>query len=284
LRGLSFRPTSRSNRIGTTRRFISRASSFINLTRLPRLDLTPTDRQKELEIILKEGCIEVAKLAELTGVSKVTLRSGLDRLEEKGIVRHEKGQVYPGSSDDINNRLTYHYDTKRKIAHRASELVREGEAVMIESGSCCAILAEELTINKRKVRIITNSAFIGQLPRAKLVLLGGDYQNDAQVMVGPITRQCAQGFTVDKLFIGTDGFSENGFSGKDHLRAETVRSMVQQAREVIILTESEKFSKRGLVPLLPFSEIGSVFTDNLIPVEKEAFLAEQGIKVYKVEL
>jgi DeoR/GlpR family transcriptional regulator of sugar metabolism len=248
-----------------------------------------SERQKKiLEIIVKEGCVEVAKLAELTGVSKVTLRSDLDRLEEKGIVRHEKGQVYPGSSDDINNRLTYHYDTKRKIAHRASELVREGEAVMIESGSCCAILAEELTINKREVRIITNSAFIAayirQLPRAKLVLLGGVYQNDAQVMVGPITRQCAQGFTVDKLFIGTDGFSENGFTGKDHLRAETVRSMAQQAREVIILTESEKFSKRGLVPLLPFSEIGSVFTDNLIPAEKEAFLVEQGIKVYKVEI
>jgi DeoR/GlpR family transcriptional regulator of sugar metabolism len=247
------------------------------------------ERQKKiLDLIAKEGCIEVARLAELTGVSKVTLRSDLDRLEEKGIVRHEKGQVSPGSSDDINNRLTYHYATKRKIAHLASELVGDGEAVMIESGSCCAILAEELTINKREVRIITNSAFIAayirRLPRAKIVLLGGDYQNDAQVMVGPIARQCVQGFTVDKLFIGTDGFSENGFTGNDHLRAETVRSMAQQARAVIILTESEKFSKQGLVPLLPLSEIGSVFTDNLIPPEKEAFLSEQGIKVYKVEI
>jgi DeoR/GlpR family transcriptional regulator of sugar metabolism len=247
------------------------------------------ERQKKmLEIIAREGCIEVARLAELTGVSKVTLRSDLDRLEEKGIVRHEKGQVYPGSSDDINNRLTYHYDTKRKIAHRASELVKDGEAVMIESGSCCAILAEELTVNKREVRIITNSAFIAayirRLPRAKIVLLGGDYQNDAQVMVGPIARLCAQGFTVDKLFIGTDGFSENGFTVNDHLRAETVRSMAQQAREALILTESEKFSKQGLVPLLPFNKIGSVFTDSLIPPDKEAFLAGQGIKVYKVEI
>ncbi|MDR2247788.1 MAG: DeoR/GlpR family DNA-binding transcription regulator [Treponema sp.] len=247
------------------------------------------ERQKKiLEIIAQKGCIEVAKLAEMAEVSKVTLRSDLDRLEERGIVRHEKGQVYPGSSDDINNRLTYHYDTKRKIAYRASELVRDSEAVMIESGSCCAILAEELTVNKREVRIITNSAFIAayirRLPQAKIVLLGGDYQNNAQVMVGPITRQCAQGFTVDKLFIGTDGFSQNGFTGNDHLRAETVRSMARQAREVIILTESEKFSKQGLVPLLPFSEIGSVFTDDLIPPEKEAFLSEQGVKVYKVEL
>jgi DeoR/GlpR family transcriptional regulator of sugar metabolism len=87
-----------------------------------------------------------------------------------------------------------------------------GEAVMIESGSCRAILAEELVLNRRDVRIITNSAFIAayirRLPRARIVLLGGDYQSESQVMVGPITRLCVQTFTVDKLFIGAGGFAE----------------------------------------------------------------------------
>jgi DeoR/GlpR family transcriptional regulator of sugar metabolism len=189
----------------------------------------------------------------------------------------------------MNNRLTYHYDTKRKIAQAASRLVRDREAVMIESGSCCAILAEELTVNRRDVRIITNSAFIAayirKLPQAKIVLLGGDYQNEAQVMVGPVTRLCSQGFTVDKLFIGTDGFSEKtGFTGNDHLRSETVRDMTKQATQVIILTESEKFSKQGLAPLLPFGGISQVITDSAIPPEKERFLTEQHIKVHKVAL
>ena len=247
-----------------------------------------SERQKKiLEIVAGENRIEVAKLAVLLDVSKVTLRKDLDRLEEKGIIRHEKGQVSPGSSDDINNRLTYHYDTKRKIARKAAELVDDGEAVMIESGSCCAILAEELTVNKRECRIISNSAFIAayirRLPHARIVLLGGDLQNDSQVMVGPVTRQCAANFTVDKLFIGADGFSESsGFTGKDHMRAETVRDMARQANKVIILTESEKFSKQGLVSLLPFNNIAAVITDNAIPAETERFLISQGISVYKV--
>ena len=245
-------------------------------------------QNKILEIISRVNRIEVAKLAEIIGVSRVTLRSDLDRLEEKGIIGHEKGEVFPGSSDDINNRLTYHYDAKHKIAQAACGLVHDGEAVMIESGSCCAILSEELTVKRRGIRIITNSAFIAayirRLPQAKIILLGGDYQNDAQVMVGPIARLCVQGFNVDRLFIGTDGFSENGFTGKDHLRSEIVRDMAKQAREVIILTESEKFSRQGLVPLLPFSSVSTVFTDNLIPPDKESFLSGQGIKVHKVEI
>jgi DeoR/GlpR family transcriptional regulator of sugar metabolism len=246
-------------------------------------------RKKILEIITRKGRIEVARLAELMEVSKVTLRKDLDRLEEKGLLRHEKGRVFSGPADDINNRLTYHYDTKRRIAQAACRLVQDGEAVMIESGSCCAILAEELTLNKRDVRIITNSAFIAayirKLPQAKILLLGGDYQNEAQVMVGPIARQCVQGFTVDKLFIGTDGFSEkSGFTGNDHLRSETVRDMARQAAQVIILTESEKFSRQGLVPILPFGGISQVITDSSIPPEKERFLIERKIRVGKVPL
>jgi DeoR/GlpR family transcriptional regulator of sugar metabolism len=146
------------------------------------------ERQKKLLDAIATGeRIEVAKLAEMLGVSTVTLRKDMDHLKEKGIIRHEKGYVSPGSSDDINNRLSYHYETKRKIARAAAELVKDGEAVMIESGSCCAILAEELAYNRRDVRIITNSAFIAayirRLPYAKIVLLGGDYQNESQVMV-----------------------------------------------------------------------------------------------------
>jgi DeoR/GlpR family transcriptional regulator of sugar metabolism len=104
-------------------------------------------------------------------------------------------------------------------------------------------------------------------------------------MVGPIARQCALGFTVEKLFIGTDGFSkDSGFTGNDHLRSETVRDMAKQAAQVVILTESEKFSRQGLVPLLPFSSIDRVITDSAIPPEKERFLTERGVSIYKVQL
>jgi DeoR/GlpR family transcriptional regulator of sugar metabolism len=247
-----------------------------------------SERQKKiLETITAEDRVEVSALAGMMNVSRVTIRKDLDMLEEKGLVRHERGMVLPGSSDDINNRLSYHYDKKRRIAQAAAELVEDGETVMIESGSCCAILADELVRCKRDLTIITNSAFIAayirRLPQAKIILLGGDYQNEAQVMVGPIARQCAGGFSVDKFFIGADGFSEKmGFTGKNHLRAETVRDMAKQARRVIVLTESEKFSKQGIVPLLPSRSIGTLITDCAIPPKTESLLGDAGVTILKV--
>ena len=58
---------------------------------------------------------------------------------------------------------------------------------MIESGSCCAILADTIASEKRDVTIVTNSAFIAGYIRDKkntnVILLGGAYQKDSQVMV-----------------------------------------------------------------------------------------------------
>ena len=64
------------------------------------------------------------------------------------IVR-EHGFATLNSSDDINNRLAYHYDIKQRIAKLAVESIEDGETVMIESGSCCALVALEIAQTKR---------------------------------------------------------------------------------------------------------------------------------------
>lgn len=243
---------------------------------------------KILEKMTREHRMEVARLAELMGVSQVTMRKDLDALEARGLIKREHGYAILGSLDDIGNRLAFHYEVKRRIAHRAASLVRDGETVMIESGSSCALLAETLTRQRHGVTIVTNSAFIAgyvrKNPGARVVLLGGDYQNESQCTVGAIARACAQNFFVDKLFVGTDGFSQRtGFTGNDHARAETVRDMAAQANGVVVLTESSKFGRQGVVSLLPAQAVGTLITDAAIPKESETYLAENGVEVLKVE-
>jgi DeoR/GlpR family transcriptional regulator of sugar metabolism len=192
------------------------------------------------------------------------------------------------SSDDISSRLAFNYDIKRKIARLASELVRDGETVMIESGSSCALLAEELAFNKKDITIITNSTFIANYIRegnAKVVLLGGDYQPESQVSVGPLTRKCVKDFFVDKLFIGTDGYSSKiGFTGKNLMRTETVKAMAESADKIIILTDSSKFSERGVVSQFKINEISYLFTDDNVPEEIFENLKKEKVEVQMVRV
>ena len=158
---------------------------------------------------------------------------------------------------------------------------------MIENGSCCALLAVELAAQKKELTIITNSAFIANYIRGKadlqVVLLGGIYQQDSQVLVGPMIRQGAENFCVDTFFIGTDGYSpRTGFTNCDQLRAQAVRDMALQAERVIVLTESEKFSRHGIVPLNLKSGIHTVVTDRYVPDSVAASLEAEGTVVITV--
>ena len=241
---------------------------------------------KILELLTKNNKIEVSLLAEELCVSQVTMRKDLDELESKGIIKREHGFALLCSADDINGRIAYHYEEKRKIAEKAAELISNGDTIMIENGSCCALLADTLTATKKDLTIITNSAFIAEYIRGKsnfqINLLGGIYQQDSQVMVGPMILQCVENFFVDRFFIGTDGYSTKmGFTNQDQMRAQAVRDMARQAEEVIVLTESEKFSKRGIVPLNLKDQIKAVITDSEIDSFYEAELISKRIQVIK---
>ncbi|MBS5588478.1 MAG: DeoR/GlpR transcriptional regulator [[Clostridium] spiroforme] len=241
-----------------------------------------------LDLLAKNKKMEVTKLSELLNVSQVTIRKDLVILENSGIIVREHGYAKLNESDDINNRLARHYETKQKIAKLAVESIENGETVMIESGSCCALVAMEIARSKKDVTLITNSAFIADYIRkigsVKVILLGGEYQNESQVMVGPLTRKCVEAFFVDKLFIGTDGFTiETGFTGNDYMRSEAVKDMAKQASQVMIVTDSDKFSQKGVVNLIEIEKVACVYTDDKIPSIIEDYLNKFNIKVIKAE-
>lgn len=241
-----------------------------------------------LDLLTQNKKLKVTELSDVLNVSQVTIRKDLSALEDSGIIVREHGYAKLNESDDINNRLAYHYDIKQKIAEKAVESIEDGETVMIESGSCCALVALEIAKTKKDVTLITNSAFIADYIRktgnVRIILLGGEYQGESQVMVGPITRKCAEGFFVDKLFVGTDGFTrETGFTGNDYMRSEAVKDMAKQASNVIVVTDSVKFQQKGVVSLLDTKKVSYVYTDSNIPEDAEEYLVENNIKVIKTE-
>ena len=225
---------------------------------------------KRLEEILKLVSqyekIDVNTLSETLEVSKVTIRKDLDKLESKGLLHREHGYAVLNSGDDINVRLSFHYDTKRKIAQEAAKLVQDNETILIESGSTCALLAEEICQTKKNVKIVTNSYFIADFVRnydsCKIILLGGEFQKDSQVTVGPLLKQLIQSFRVKNAFIGADGYdvSEN----------------------IVILTDSSKFQKKGNVRNFALSQVQRVITDKEISSEAMRKLEQAGISLTMV--
>ena len=89
-------------------------------------------------------------------------------------------------------------------------------------------------------------------------------------------------YHVRCFFIGTDGWSERfGFTNKDPLCAQAVRDMACACKEMVVLTESEKFSTVGTVLINIKAQPRIVITDANIPAQAEETLVMQGIQVLK---
>ena len=241
---------------------------------------------KILELLSRYHKMEVSRLSTLLNVSQVTIRKDLIALEQSGMLVREHGYATLNNSDDINKRLAFHFEQKMQIVKRAAQLVEDGETIFIESGSCCALLAVEIAQTKKDVTIVTNSAFIADYVRkienVQIVLLGGNYQKESQVMVGPMTAQCAQAYFADKLFIGTDGFSiRTGFTGNDYMRSVAVQDMAKQVekshsgdRFLQVLSERQCIFDRT-------NRIHMLITNSDIPLEQEQYLLEQKVEIIK---
>ena len=251
------------------------------------MDTMSTRQLTLLESIVVAGRIAVAELAGIAHVSTVTIRKDLDDLEARGLIRRERGVAMLVSPDDPAGRLAYHYAEKVRIAAAAAATVNDGETVMIEAGSCCALLAEQISIQRTGITIVTNSAFIAQRlgahPMVSTVLLGGEQQHDSRVLVGPMVELCARQFIVDRLFIGTDGFTPSlGFTARDYMRATAVRALASRAERVVVLTESEKLGGHGPVPLLGVDDVAALWTDSAAPDAQVDALTGAGVEVVTV--
>jgi len=239
-----------------------------------------------LNLVSETKKINVASLSDKLGVSQVTIRQDLMKLENNGMLKRYHGGAMPVSNNDMLRRLSINFETKSKIAKKAASLIKNGETVLIESGSTNALLAAEL-VKKTGVTIVTNSAFISRFVRDKsninVILLGGEYQPESEVLVGPLTRLCAKEFHVDKVFIGVDGFSQfTGFTCVNLFRAEAARAMSQQAQHTIILTDSTKFNEVGVASQFKPDEVDIVITDSKISQEDLTLLKSFSIEVFTV--
>lgn len=223
-----------------------------------------------LQLVNTKYQIAVTELAAVLNVSVVTIRKDLTTLEQQGLLRRQHGWAVQDAPDDLNARLAINYAIKVKIAMVTADRVADGATIMLDSGSTCALLADQLGEQQKNVTIVTNSYYIahrvGDYPTLTVEVLGGQYQPVAQVGVGPLTLHMLTAFHVHQLFVGTDGFDpQSGFSGRNLARNQVIQAMARQADTVTLLTDSSKFQGPSLIQQFPLDQVDAVVTDQDLP-------------------
>jgi DeoR/GlpR family transcriptional regulator of sugar metabolism len=252
-------------------------------------DLAPERQERLRDIVRDNGVVRVDELCLQLGVSPATVRRDLETLEAQGRVRRVHGGAVSIESrleeplfDDKTEMASLQ---KRGIAEKAATLVQPGETIYLDGGSTILELARILR-SRSDITVVTNSLratveLSGSGPQ--VILIGGELRRRSQTMVGSLTRLMLSQIHVDKAFMGTIGLSASeGTTTTDPNEAFTKELVMQQATEVILLSDSSKAGKVSFATAGKLNDIDTLIIDNNVDDNFTTALKKKGVSVVLV--
>src|SRR5581483_2766754 len=255
--------------------------------RSPHPVLNEERRRAILDLLNRQGRVLVTELARNFETSQVTIRKDLEILHAHGLVHRTHGGALPsreGALEDptLREKEKLHHQEKMRIAECAIEKVKEGQVLILDSGTTTTAIARALR-TFQNLTIITNAVNIAAElagTDVEVILTGGTLRKNSFSLVGPIAEETLHKLSADILFLGVDGFDvEYGLSTPNLLEAKVNRVMVEVSKISVAVCDGSKFGRRSLSLIVPPASMQHVITDHSIPKSDLKTLTKAGIDV-----
>jgi len=258
----------------------------------PRL-LVEERRRLIVEYVETNGRATVEELAARFGTSTVTIRNDLESLARSGALARSHGGALPSTqtvTNDVplNIKETRSHPQKLRIGQAAAKLIKDGETIILDSGSTTVEIARQIRQLKfESLTVVTNALNIALelsgLTNIRVMMLGGLLRPTSYSLVGPDAEQALSRISADKLFLGVDGLDPVvGVTTPDPLEASLNALMIRVSRETIAVFDASKLGQRSLSVITPMSTLNTVITDSSASDEMVEALREAGVDVMLV--
>ncbi|GAU79571.1 DeoR/GlpR family DNA-binding transcription regulator [Fusibacter sp. 3D3] len=240
------------------------------------------------------GKVSVRKLAERLKVTPETIRRDLDDLEGQRKLKRIHGGAIKISYDKIEpsymSRQNIFKTEKKKIGMKAASLISDGDIIALDVGTTtCEIL--NFLEGKSDLTVLLNSVFAlnylieRQMQgtfHGKIIFLGGEINIDQMSCFGPISENLMTQFYVDKAFIAIGGMSiDHGITGYDIYETNLSKMLIQNAKEVIVVSDRSKIGVRNFYKVADFDAVDIVISDTAEPSEWSNSLEQLGVQWLK---
>jgi DeoR/GlpR family transcriptional regulator of sugar metabolism len=249
--------------------------------------LGPADRRHViLERVADEQTIQAAALARELGVSEMTIRRDIGRLERDGFLR----RTYGGATAHLtraldvafNARALQHTREKRLIAMRATSLVEDARTIFLGIGTTVEQFARYFR-PRPELTVVTAS-----LPTASLlgtrsvrtIAAGGAVLRDELTSTGPIAAATLERYRFDVAVIGAAGLTSRwGITELSEDEADVQRVAILRAIRVIVLADGSKLGAALGAVVAPADLIDTLVTDPGAPSAELEALGRLGVRI-----
>lgn len=245
--------------------------------------MLPLERHRLIVQLLKQrGVMRVNEIADVTLVSRETIRRDLSELEHQGLVNRSHGGallaenalpvVAPArvsvpvqdEQGSFQQRTRQHSEAKMRIARKALSLLQPGQTVLLDGSSTCWYLARQ--IPEMDLTVITPSVSILQVLMSRssvhLIGLGGNFSPSEEAFFGEATVKMLHEYVIDTLFFSCQGFDrDSGLYAATPAHAMLLKQMMIESRNVVALVDGSKTGCSGVARISGFGELDCLVTE-----------------------
>ncbi len=243
-------------------------------------------RHRILERVAEQQTIRIGELAIELGVSEMTIRRDIGRLEQDGFLRHTYGGATAHITKSIelafNARALEHAAEKRLIGMRAAAELAATPVLYVGPGTTTEQFSMFLT-QTSELQVITGSlpvaSLLGSRP-ARVVALGGSVRQEELACVGPITIASLARYRTDVAVIGAAGVSARfGLTELEDDLAEVNRAAIAHSSRLVVLADGSKVGSDAHAMVAPAPAISALITSAAAPADELGRLRQAGVEV-----
>ena len=231
--------------------------------------LSKSERQTRILAELRaSSIIRISELAAKLGVSGETIRRDLLEMGETGLLSRTYGGAVArpfGFEPAWNERLNEMAEERGRIAALAADLIRPGDALMINSGSTVLHFARQIAKDLKDLTVITHSFSVamalGVNPSFTVIACPGTYDPHEGNVTGAETVDFLERYNVNWAIIGASGITGDGPNEARAGGAAVKRAMLSRAGENILLIDHSKFGRANLEVICPLRQLRRIVTD-----------------------
>ncbi len=246
---------------------------------------------KILQIIREREYVQNSELARVFNVNLATVRRDLKALSEQGLIRQDHG----GSSlldrpEDLvepsyETKVFVNHEAKKAIGRIAAGLVRDGDAIILDSGTTNAEIARALrSTHTKNLTVITCDLIVakelGAEQSMNVILLGGQLRKGYYSTYGPYTETILRNLRASKYFLGIDAANLDGITNIVLEEVPIKQLMIEISQQVMMVADASKFDKTAPHRLCSWSAIQQVITDPCLSQAYLDFFQSQAIAVH----
>ncbi len=252
------------------------------------------DRRRQiLEVVNRRKSVTVDVLRASFPVSRMTISRDLERLEQDGLLQRVHGGAVSLShivvAPPMSRSVAALTEEQKRIGREAARRISNGESLILESGSTCLALAENLA-DKDNLKIATASPIIAMRlaqiveqynRRFEVLLAGGVLNVYKNFVLGPTAVEMFERLRVDIVFSSVTAIDpEAGVTADEVTECAVSKTILEHCGKTTIgLISSGKFNKASFFKVADITAFDEIITDAGLDDRTRRAFEKRGVKI-----